>query len=108
MSDIEWFENEFRMVEDFKRAITPLIEQAEMQKEKMEALEVEEAARLKLEHRETLEALYRVKKEFLADELVDTLETLTSAEGGAEVSELACTLMKKATDLLRAAGMGQY
>lgn len=124
MSDLTWFEEEFKMVEAFSCEVTPLIMQIEaydtllaklslekegLEKEILHTYTIESQLRI-VEHtiktlealrKDTLTKLINIKQQYMADEIIDTLETLTSAEEGLQVSDDACELMKKITNLQR-------
>lgn len=131
MSDLEWFADDFKLAKDFSMAVMPLIYSINTQdkvisqlieKEETIKKEIIEATykqhqlevlahtikSLQEDNKEKLSKLQQVKESFLAEDIVGTLETLTSADSGMEISDATCELMKEVNDLLRKANMEKY
>lgn len=124
MSELEWFADDFKLVDDFQIEVLPLLSSIEALYEVIHKLEETQEA---LQH-EILDATYKqsktnvlahtiksleqeisekkvklqqIKESFLQEDVVGSLETLTSADGGADIAEEACELMKKVNAILR-------
>ena len=124
MSELEWFADDFKLVDDFQIEVLPLLSSIEALNEAIHKLEEAQKAlqqeiidatykeskthvlahtikTLEQEAREKKTKLQQVKESFLQEDIVGSLEILTSADGGAEISEEACELMKKVNAILR-------
>ena len=123
MTDIKWFDNEFKMIAAFSCEVAPLIASIEAHNEKIKCLveqrnniqeeigeaSVSESRRAILDHtiqtlekinEGNLEKLKGIKEAYMAEELVDTLEILTSIDEGEKLSDDACELLKTINVLL--------
>ena len=123
MTDIKWFDNEFKMIAAFSCEVAPLIASIEAHNEKIKCLVeqrnniqeeigeafVSESRRAILDHtiqtlekinEGNLEKLNGIKEDYMAEELVDTLEILTSIDEGEKLSDDACELLKTINSLL--------
>ena len=123
MTDIKWFDNEFKMIAAFSCEVAPLIASIEAHNEKIKCLVeqrnniqeeigeafVSESRRAILDHtiqaleqinEGNLEKLKGIKEAYMAEELVDTLEILTSIDEGEKLSDDACELLKTINGLL--------
>lgn len=123
MTDIKWFDNEFKMIAAFSCEVAPLIASIEAHNEKIKCLVeqrnniqeeigeafVSESRRAILDHtiqtlekinEGNLEKLKGIKEAYMAEELVDTLEILTSIDEGEKLSDDACELLKTINVLL--------
>ena len=131
MSDLEWFADDFKLAKDFSMAVMPLIYSIKAQDQVISQLiEKEETVKkeiieatykahqlevlahtikfLQEDHKEKLSKLQQIKESFLAEDIVGTLETLTSADSGMEIADATCELMKEVNDLLRNANREKY
>ena len=123
MADVKWFDNEFKMIAAFSCEVAPLIASIEAHNEKIKCLVeqrnniqeeigeafVSESRRAILDHtiqaleqinEGNLEKLKGIKEAYMAEELVDTLEILTSIDEGEKLSDDACELLKTINGLL--------
>ena len=123
MTDIKWFDNEFKMIAAFSCEVAPLIASIEAHNEKIRCLVeqrnniqeeigeafVSESRRAILDHtiqtlekinEGNLEKLKGITEAYMAEELVDTLEILTSIDEGEKLSDDACELLKTINVLL--------
>lgn len=123
MANIKWFDNEFKMIADFSCEVAPLIASVEAHDEKIKCLEeqrdniqeeigeafVSESRRAVLDHtiqelkrinEENIERLKEIKEAYMAEELVEALEILTSIDEGEKLSDDACQLLKVINELL--------
>lgn len=129
MSDIAWFKNEVELVNEFLKDTAILIATSEAYDEKISLL-VEKKAKLEAEVlksiaiqsqievldytlqnmekglKENLQKLKDIKESYMAQELLDTIETLTSAEEGEQLSDVACEVIKVINLLARKYNMG--
>lgn len=124
MSELEWFADDFKLVDDFQIEVLPLLSSIEALNEAIHKLEETQEAlqkeiidatykgskthvlahtikALEQEVREKKIKLQQVKESFLQEDIVGSLETLTSADGGGDIAEEACELMKKVNAILR-------
>lgn len=124
MSDIAWFKNEVELVSDFLKETAVLLASVEsydakliLLVEKKTALENEIVQNVATETllavvsdtiekmekkiKEKLHELQMIKQNYMAEELIDTLETLSSAEEGEVLSEEVCNVIKAMNLLMR-------
>lgn len=124
MSKLEWFAHDFKLAEDFTMAVVPLISSVEAQLEAIHKLNEKKLAyekeiikdefmesqirtlahaiyTLEQDNKEKLMHLQGIKEAYIEEDLIGSLETLTSAEGGMEISEATCELMKQMNILSR-------
>lgn len=124
MSDIAWFKNEVELVSDFLKETAVLLASVEsydakliLLVEKKTALENEIVQNVATETllevvsdtieqmekkiKEKLHELQMIKQNYMAEELIDTLETLSSAEEGEILSEEVCNVIKAMNLLMR-------
>lgn len=124
MSNIEWFKNEVELVNEFLKDTAVLLATAEAYDEKLMFLKQKKQAlesnitpslleqsqlsiisftieNMEAEIKEKLKSLQVIKENYIAEELVDTIETLTSVEEGEGLSDEACEVIKKINFLMR-------
>ena len=128
MSQLDWYKNEIELVEEFLGEASVILASVEAYDEKLTVLkankqEIEGAedslyktAKLKVMGqiiqsieetiKENLKTLQAVKENYLAQELVDTLETLTAVEDTEQLSDDACNEITKINLLHRKYEMG--
>lgn len=123
MANIKWFDNEFKMIAAFSCEVAPLIASVEAHDEKIKCLIeqrnniqeeigeafVTESRRAVLDHtiqelkrinEENIERLKEIKEAYMAEELVEALEILTSIDEGEKLSDDACQLLKIINELV--------
>lgn len=123
MANIKWFDNEFKMIAAFSCEVAPLIASVEAHDEKIKCLIeqrnniqeeigeafVTESRRAVLDHtiqelkrinEENIERLKEIKVAYMAEELVEALEILTSIDEGEKLSDDACQLLKIINELV--------
>ena len=116
MSQIEWFKNEVELANEFlaetraglsvveaydakivllKDKKTKLLETVDSMwtKSKIERLE-QTIIDMEKEIKERVIALQRIKESYMANEIIDAIETLSSTEEGEELSDEACEVLK--------------
>lgn len=124
MAEIEWFSNEIELVNDFfsetddKLAIVDAydneIELLKQQKAKFESEIIktmwsegkikrldETISHLEKVVKEKVMELQQIKQKYIAEEIIDTMETLGSSEEGEELSNEACEVIKKISFWIR-------
>lgn len=122
MTYTKWFDNEFKMIAAFSCEVAPLIASVEAHNEKIKCLVeekgniqeeigeafVSESRRAILDHtiqslektnEGNLRKLKEIKEAYMAEGLIDTLETLTSIDEGEKLSDDACELLKTINNL---------
>ena len=123
MANIKWFDNELKMIAAFSCEVAPLIASVEAHDEKIKCLIeqrnniqeeigeafVTESRRAVLDHtiqelkrinEENIERLKEIKVAYMAEELVEALEILTSIDEGEKLSDDACQLLKIINELV--------
>lgn len=122
MANIKWFDNEFKMIAAFSCEVAPLIASVEAHDEKIKCLEqrdniqegigeafISESRRAVLDHtiqelkrinEKNIERLKEIKEAYMAEELVEALEILTSIDEGEKLSDDACQLLKIINELM--------
>lgn len=123
MANIKWFDNEFKMIAAFSCEVAPLIASVEAHDEKIKYLVeqrdniqegigeafISESRRAVLDHtiqelkrinEKNIERLKEIKEAYMAEELVEALEILTSIDEGEKLSDDACQLLKIINELM--------
>lgn len=123
MANIKWFDNEFKMIAAFSCEVAPLIASVEAHDEKIKCLVeqrdniqegigeafISESRRAVLDHtiqelkrinEKNIERLKEIKEAYMAEELVEALEILTSIDEGEKLSDDACQLLKIINELM--------
>ena len=123
MANIKWFDNEFKMIAAFSCEVAPLIASVEAHDEKIKCLVeqrdniqerigeafISESIRavldqtiqeLKRINEKNIERLKEIKEAYMAEELVEALEILTSIDEGEKLSDDACQLLKIINELM--------
>ena len=124
MAEMEWFSNEIELVNDFfletddKLAIVDAydneIKSLKEQKAKLESEIIktmwmegkikrldDTISHLEEVIKERVMELQQIKQKYMAEEIVDTMETLGSAEEGEELSNEVCEVIKKISFWMR-------
>ena len=124
MSDIAWFKNEVELVSDFLKETAVLLASVESYDAKLTLLVEKKTAleneivhnvatetllavvsdtieKMEKKIKEKLHELQIIKENYMAEELIDTLETLSSAEEGEVLSEEVCDVIKVVNLLMR-------
>ena len=123
MANIKWFDNEFKMIAAFSCEVAPLIASVEAHDEKIKCLVeqrdniqegigeafISESRRAVLDHtiqelkrinEKNIERLKEIKEAYMAEELVEALEILTSIDEGEKLSDDTCQLLKIINELM--------
>ena len=129
MSDIALFKNEVELVNQFLKETAVLLATAEAYDTKLTFLLDEKAElegevltsmaqqsqinvidytieTMEPELKEKLRRLQVIKESYMAEELLDTIETLTSTDEGEQLSDIACEVLKSMNLLMRKYNMG--
>lgn len=122
MAVMDWFKDEFIMTREFSVEVAPIIVGIEAYETKIEELKKSkeelkleigkqvlfESKKEILEHMikslektniKEVEKLKAIKDRYLAEEFLDTLETLAGVDEGEEISDEACKLLMKINNL---------
>lgn len=130
MSNLDWFKNEIELVNEFlsetsvqlatveayDAKLTLLIEEQKtvelggdpLFKETKQKILSNTIREMEKVLKEELKKLQSIKEGYMAEEILDTLETLTSVDEGEALSEEACDVMKKINLLMRKYDMGCF
>lgn len=101
MSNVEWFKNEIEFVNEFLEDTRSLLEEIETADIKLSDETSKEKESIEKALKEKLQQLQDIKNSYMGEELLDTIETLTSVDEGEEIADQACEVLKKINQFIR-------